>query len=162
MRRPGNLKLKYFFEKMTLWDMRKLFSCYIFLRWRSKDSVVVTQGGHLLHFIFQHKRKLTLHTFFISINIRSVIPIPMFNLFKCQRGNCKAQTSWHCLDAKIWAVLPTHSDTALSTRIPWILVCYSCIYEPGITSPLKSCTGAVVSTSTVLVWELSCSLSKVV
>ena len=41
MRRPENLKLKYFLEKMTLCDVWKLLS-YVFL-WqrRSKDSVVL-------------------------------------------------------------------------------------------------------------------------
>ena len=34
-----------------------------------------TQGGHLLHLVFQHKRQLTLHTFLISIYNRSVIPM---------------------------------------------------------------------------------------
>ena len=38
--------------------------------------------GHHLHLIFQHKRQLTLHTFLISIYIRSVIP--MFTPFKLQ------------------------------------------------------------------------------
>ena len=41
-----------------------------------------TQGGHLLHLVFQHKRQLTLHTFLISIYNRSVIP--MFTPFKVQ------------------------------------------------------------------------------
>ena len=36
--------------------------------------------GHLLYFVFQHKRQLTLHTFLISICNRSVIP--MFTPFK--------------------------------------------------------------------------------
>ena len=41
MRRPENLKLKYFLEKMTLSDVWKLFS-YVFLwRWRSKGLVVL-------------------------------------------------------------------------------------------------------------------------
>ena len=41
MRRPENLKLKYFLEKMTLWDVWIPFS-YVFLwRWRSKDLVVL-------------------------------------------------------------------------------------------------------------------------
>ena len=41
MRRPENLKLKYFLGKMTLCDVWKLFS-YVFLwRWRSKDLVVL-------------------------------------------------------------------------------------------------------------------------
>ena len=40
MRRPENLKLKYFLEKMTLCDVCILFS-YMFLgRWRFKGSVV--------------------------------------------------------------------------------------------------------------------------
>ena len=38
--------------------------------------------GHLLHFVFQHERQLTLHTFLISIYNRSVIP--MFTPFKLQ------------------------------------------------------------------------------
>ena len=38
--------------------------------------------GHLLHFVFQHKRQLTLHTFLISIYNKSVIP--MFTPFKFQ------------------------------------------------------------------------------
>ena len=41
MRRPDNLKLKYFLEKMTLCDVWKLLS-YVFLwRWRSKGLVVL-------------------------------------------------------------------------------------------------------------------------
>ena len=41
MRRPENLKLKYFLEKMTLCDLWKLFS-YVFLwSWRSKGSAVL-------------------------------------------------------------------------------------------------------------------------
>ena len=41
MRRPENLKLKYFLENMTLCDVWKLFS-YVFLwSWRSKGSAVL-------------------------------------------------------------------------------------------------------------------------
>ena len=39
-----------------------------------------TQGGQLLHLVFQHKRQLTLHTFLASIYDRSIIP--MFTPFK--------------------------------------------------------------------------------
>ena len=45
-------------------------------------SIPPTQGGHLLYFIFQHKRQLTLCTFLISIYNRSVIP--MFTPFRLQ------------------------------------------------------------------------------
>ena len=41
-----------------------------------------TQGGHLLHLVFQHKRQLALQTFLISIYDRSVIP--MLTSFKLQ------------------------------------------------------------------------------
>ena len=40
------------------------------------------QGKHLLYLVFQHKRRLILHTFLISIYNRSVIP--MFTPFKLQ------------------------------------------------------------------------------
>ena len=45
-------------------------------------SSIPHQRGALLHLVFQHKRQLTLHTFFISIYNRSVIP--MFTPFKLQ------------------------------------------------------------------------------
>ena len=41
----------------------------------SYSSIPPTQGGHLLHLVFQHKRQLTLHTFLISIYNRSIIPM---------------------------------------------------------------------------------------
>ena len=41
MRRPENLNLKYFFEKMTLCNLWEVFTYVLLWRWRSKDSVVL-------------------------------------------------------------------------------------------------------------------------
>ena len=52
--------------------------------WNFHIVLSPSQGGHLLHLAFQHKRQLTLHTFLISIYNRSVIP--MFTPFRLQNN----------------------------------------------------------------------------
>ena len=84
-----------------------------------------------------------------------------------RKGNWETQTSWWCLEtdlktlAKIWPLLPTHLDKALS-RISWMIVSSSCPSEAAITPPPELCTETNVSITAVLVWEFSCSMVKVI
>ena len=62
---------------------------------------------------------------------------------------------------RIWAVLPAHLETALC-RLPWMLVSSSCTFEAAITPPSgPPCREVLVSTRAILIWEISCSVSKV-
>ena len=62
--------------------------------------------------------------------------------------------------AKIQAILPNHLDRALS-RSSWILVSSSYSAEAATISPSEPWTDVIVSTRVVLIWEISCSVSKV-
>ena len=82
------------------------------------------------------------------------------------KGNCEAQTSWHCLEAevntcaKIWLELPPWMDTALS-RMSWTLITNLHISDTGVTPPSKSGREEIGSTRASLTWEMSYSMSRV-
>ena len=67
-----------------------------------------------------------------------------------RKVNGKAKTSRWCLEAelkryaKIWAILPTCLDTALS-RMSWIFVSNSCTSDTRITPPSECCTEATIN-----------------
>ena len=89
------------------------------------------------------------------ITLKEKLPIMKQNLrifFFCYRQ------SW--VYVRIWAVLPTHLNTALS-RMSQILVRNSCTSETGITSQSEPCREVIVSTNALLLREISCSVPKV-
>ena len=80
-----------------------------------------------------------------------------------RKGNCEAQTSWHCLEtelntcAKIQAEFSTHLETALS-KMSLTLRSKSHTSDTGITPPSELGRLERVSSRATLKWEVSCSV----
>ena len=83
-----------------------------------------------------------------------------------RKGNCEAQTSWHCLEtelnryAKMQAKFPTCLETALS-KMSWILRSNPHTSDTGITLPSALGSEERISTRATQRWEMSCSISRV-